>query len=37
MLTNTLSDRAMKIIESSGYTQLTIDSIYFYSFKPILD
>ena len=37
MLINKLSDRAMKKIESSGYTQLTIDSIYFYSFKPILD
>lgn len=37
MLMNKLSDRAMEIMQSSGYTQLTLDSIYSYSFKPILD
>ena len=37
MLIQVLTDKAMDVMKSLDYTQLTIDSIYSASFKPIID
>ena len=37
MLIKDLTDKAMDVIKSLDYTQLTADSIYYTSFKPIID
>ena len=37
MLIQDLTDKAMDVMKSLDYTQLTIDSIYSASFKPIID